>query len=288
MICGFGNYGEWHNAGSGRGAEPSGCKATGASLIRIVKANIAAFPTIPLIGNVDMFYGENDAQLGYFVLTNGNTWGKIGFRNDHLADAATFNAEMNDPRSSNGLVFSKELANRWQYAPIIGETLNSSSTVLSGGSCQFWDFEREVRALHITQFNNQNGTGVVSTCIQNNYLNASKASGYRLSLKGGSISGSTVTLNWSNSGIAPVYENWDVYLEVRNGSTVVWSGVSSFKPKLFLPGTTSVNTTIGSVSSGTYSLYVIVKDPLGYRKPLPLANKNRLTDGSYKVGDIKL
>ena len=37
-ICGFGNYGEWHNAGSGRGSEPAGAKATGASLIRIVAA----------------------------------------------------------------------------------------------------------------------------------------------------------------------------------------------------------------------------------------------------------
>ncbi|MEJ0101262.1 MAG: DUF4832 domain-containing protein [Bacteroidota bacterium] len=287
-ICGFGNYGEWHNAGSGRGSEPSGAKATGASLIRIVAANIAAFPNVPLIGNVDMFYGENDAQLGYYVLNASNNWGKIGFRNDHLGDAATFSAEVNDPRSNNGLVFSKELVKRWQYAPIIGETLNSSSPVLSGGSCQFWDFENEVRTLHITQFNNQNGTGVSSSCLQDNYRNASKASGYRLSLKGGSISGSTVSLNWSNSGVAPVYENWDVYLELRNGNTVVWSGVTAFKPKLFLPGTTSVNTTMGTVASGTYSLYVIVKDPLGYRKPLPLANKNRLTDGSYKVADVKI
>src|SRR5205085_12681821 len=103
-----------------------------------------------------------------------------------------------------------------------------------------------------------------------------------------SISGKTVTLNWSNAGIAPVYENWNVYVEVRSGSSVVWSGVTAFKPKLFQPGTTTITTTLGAMPSGSYSLYVIVKDPVGYRKPLPLANKNRLTDGSYKVADIKI
>ncbi|MEJ0106386.1 MAG: PKD domain-containing protein [Bacteroidota bacterium] len=284
-ICGFGNYGEWHNAGSGRGSEPSGCKATGASLIRIVAANIAAFPNVPLIGNVDMFYGENDAELGYYVLNASNNWGKIGFRNDHLGDAATFNAEINDPRSYNGLVFSKELVKRWQYAPIIGETLNSSSPVLSGGSCQFWDFENEVRTLHLNQYNNQNGTGVSSSCLQDNYRKASKASGYRLQVKSGSVtntgSGVAVNLNWSNIGIAPVYENWDVWFELRDGSTVVWSGKSSFTPKLFLPGTQSVTDNFSVPVQGNFALYLIIKDPAKYRKPLPLTNKNRASDGSY-------
>jgi len=64
--------------------------------------------------------------------------------------------------------------------------------------------------------------------------------------------------------------------------------MTTFKPKLFQPGTTSVTTTLGVAATGSYSLYVIVKDPLGYRKPLPLANKNRQTDGSYKVVDIKI
>jgi len=107
-------------------------------------------------------------------------------------------------------------------------------------------------------------------------------------LKGGTISGSTVTLNWINTGIAPVYENWDVYLEVRSGTTAVWSGMTSFKPKFFQPGTTSVTATLGTIAPGSYSLYVIVKDPMGYRKPLPLANTNRQADGSYKVADIKM
>jgi len=171
-------------------------------------------------------------------------------------------------------------------APMNGEPMNSVSDVSTNGLSAYYDLERQVRSFHLSQFSNVSSATTLAAAT--NYVNASKASGYRLSLKGGSISGSTVTLNWSNSGVAPAYENWDVYLEVRNGTTVVWSGMTSFKPKLFLPGTTSVNTTLPTIASGTYSLYVIVKDPLGYRKPLALANPNRLSDGSYKVADIKL
>jgi len=79
-----------------------------------------------------------------------------------------------------------------------------------------------------------------------------------------------------------------VYLQVRSGSTIVWSGMTSFKPKFFQPGTTTVTTTLGTSATGSYSLYVIVKDPSGYRKPLVLTNKNRQSDGSYKIGDIKI
>jgi hypothetical protein len=288
-ISGFGNYAEFHSYPFINSYPSSAQKINDASFKRIVDAHTSAFPNFPLIANINMLVGEMSTYAGWYALTASNSWGKFGFRTDHLGNMLNYYYDTRDnTRSYNGLSFKSEIMNRWQYAPMVGEPLNSASTVSSGGSCAYWDMENEVRGLHLSQFSNTSVTAGTS-CADNNFRNASKASGYRLSVKSGSVSGTNVTLNWSNSGIAPVYENWDVYLVVKNGSTVVWTGMSSFKPKGFLPGTRSVSTTLSGVSSGTtYSLYVIVKDPTGYRKPLTLSNKNKQSDGSYKVADIKI
>jgi hypothetical protein len=290
-LSGFGNYGEFHSYPFIDSYPSASLKISDASYKSLIDAQTSAFPNFPLIGNIAMFSvnTELDPYIGWYSLTASNAWGKFGFRSDHLGWYSTFmNDVMYNTRTYSGLNFKDEILNRYKIAPVCGEPMNSASLVTNGGSCAFWSLETEVRAYHASQFSNQNGTGVTSSCLEDNYRNASKASGYRLALKGGTVSGSTVTLNWSNSGIAPVYENWDVYLQVRNGSTVVWSGMTGFKPKLFQPGTTSVTTTLGTIPSGSYSVYVIIKDPVGYRQPLPLANKNRQTDGSYKVTDIKI
>ena len=74
--------------------------------------------------------------------------------------------------------------------------------------------------------------------------------------------------------------------ELRNSSGgVVWTGNSAFSPKLFLPQGSATgasdNFTLSSVSPGTYSMYLIVRDPTNYKKPLPLAVNGRNSDGSY-------
>ncbi|HZK65776.1 MAG TPA: PKD domain-containing protein, partial [Puia sp.] len=43
----------------------------------------------------------------------------------------------------------------------------------------------------------------------------------------------------------------------------------------------SDNFTLSSVSPGTYSMYLIVRDPTNYKKPLPLAVNGRNSDGGY-------
>src|SRR5690606_13377817 len=98
-----------------------------------------------------------------------------------------------------------------------------------------------------------------------------------------------IRLAWKNIGIAPTYENWDVYYELKNNNNVVvWSGKSSFKPKLFAP-TTEPTIALdefilpSSVGIGKYRLNIVIKDPTGYRAPLPLAINGRNSDGSYTI-----
>lgn len=290
-VRGFGNWGEWHTVPwRDSGLTPAATKPTDATHKRIIDAHIKAFPNYPLILIAGTFTGEVSVANSYYALTTSNAWGPLGWRKDHIGDIGSYprsEAEENT-RTYNGVALSTLIMNKWKTSPIVGEPMTNLSSVTGTGSCSFWEMESQVRRYHMSQFSNTNAVSAGVLCADNNYRAASKASGYRLAIKGGSISGTSLTLNWSNIGIAPVYENWDVYLELRSGTSVVWSGKSLFKPKLFLPGTTSVKDVLGTVAAGTYSLYVIIKDPLGYRKPFVLANKNRQADGSYKVADIKL
>src|SRR6185312_3188614 len=95
-----------------------------------------------------------------------------------------------------------------------------------------------------------------------------------------SLGTSAITLNWSNTGIAPVYEKWDTYLEIRSGTKVIWSQKSAFNPRYFLPGTQSIT---DQLPAGQGDLYLIIRDPAGYKKPLPLSITGRQADGSYLI-----
>lgn len=87
-------------------------------------------------------------------------------------------------------------------------------------------------------------------------------------------------------------ESWDTTFELKNTSgTIVWSGISSFKLKLFPPEAASRMVTDNftvptSVAAGTYTLSVKIKDPTGYRLPLPLAIQGRQADGSYVLKTV--
>ena len=43
-----------------------------------------------------------------------------------------------------------------------------------------------------------------------------------------------------------------------------------------------------SLISGYYSLSVVIRDPVNYRKPLPLAILGRSSDGSYLLSNLAL
>ena len=93
-------------------------------------------------------------------------------------------------------------------------------------------------------------------------------------------------LLWQNIGTAPTYERWNVMFELRDSSgAVAWSGKSSHELKLFQPSSSSsavVDTfSLPESLSGRYSLHLVVRDPNGYRKPLPLAIRGVQSDGSY-------
>lgn len=286
----FGNWGEWQT--DGFTDEPAAAHASDASLIAIAQAHIDAFPNNWLLASVsayDLRYVSN--VVSYFMLTAKNNKGNIGFRSDHGGDAGINNFDTltaNRPYTTpNGITvnFKTELKKRWTVAPCTVEPMNSAST-----TNDFQNLIKDVQYYHLTQISNES----VSTdaTAQNSFMIASKATGYRYSFSGGTYTtgpGSlALTLNWSNSGNCQTYDDWNVWIEFRTATSTVYSMTSSLKLKSFLPGQQIVLDKFSGIPSGSYSIYVIVKDPSGYRKPLPLANKNRNSDGSYKIADVKL
>ena len=309
-VRGFGMWGEWHNyPWDACNCTPAGTNPTAASLIRIVNAHINAFPNFQLIGLLGGFASTSISsryivpdEASCYLATARNNFGEIGWRRDNWGTNASWILSYvdNNPVVCSGVPLKNLIMNKWKTAPIVGEPNGSATTAASGGDCAFYDLEREVRTYHASGFGNGNWGGAQSLpCAQTYIRAASKASGYRLQLNAGSYTSNVgsnktlaVQLAWRNVGIAPVYENWNVVYQLKNSSgAVVWSGTSSMNLKLFLPETSDrvVNDSFVlpySLISGYYSLSVVIRDPVNYRKPLPLAILGRSSDGSYLLGDV--
>ena len=301
-IRGYGAWGEWHSGYTPNNVisdYPAGTFPTVATLKKIVDAHTQGFPDFPLVAIISAFDANllqntmNPPEIAYYVLTQRNNWGLIGWRRDQWGATDSYIASYleNNTRSFNGLVFKDSIMVRWRSAPITGEPPGWNPNNYS-------DLERQIRLYHATSFGNGNyGTSPTST-IKSRVRASSKACGYRLIIEGGSINAAcrniSITLNWKNTGQAPTYEKWDVLFELKNtNNVVVWTGTSLFKPRHFLPAAGALPVTDnfslpGGLPTGTYNLNVIIRDPNGYRDPLPLAITGRNTDGSYTVTQITL
>jgi Domain of unknown function (DUF4832)/Secretion system C-terminal sorting domain/PKD domain len=295
-IRGYGDFGEWHTY-PWYGTEPAGRKATSATLKSLIDMNLAAFPNYPNVIMISAFNQGGAAlipvDVSYYALTKSNAWGPLGWRRDNWGDPNTDNILTNNAGSYNpgsgSVSFAPLIINRYKTSPVVGEPNNATGS----SGAPYADLLREINLYHTTSFGDGNFPNAGDAATQANIITASKACGYRLVLTGGNMTttltsggGFNLSLNWQNIGVAPVYENWNVIFELRKSDgTVVWTGNSSFIPKLFIPQASftaaSDNFTLSAVAAGTYSMYLIVRDPANYKTPLPLAITGRNADGSY-------
>lgn len=300
-VRGYGNYGEWHNGGIVDQVSqiPSGAHATTATLKAIIDAHTQIFQNFQLNIIMTAFdanwlqHTRTSAEVGYYALTTSNAHGKLGWRRDNwgagdgTGDTYIDDLLIDNNRTYNGIPLNSLIMKVWEYAPITGEPMNSTSN-------SFAEFESQVRKYHAASFGNGNITFSPTSTIKANFRAASKAAGYRLQIEGGSFTNTntslSVTLNWRNSGIAPTYDNWNVQFLLKNSSGLVVNTTTSvFKPKRFLPSATAVGTTDNfsfSLPQGTYTLAVRVIDPTGYRSPMPLFIEGVQGDGSYNLGSV--
>lgn len=284
-IRGYGDFGEWHNWPYGPDA-PS--KPTTTTLKKIVDIHKNGIPDIRLaamisgVSTVDVHSATN-AEVAYYLLTQSNQAGEFGIRRDNWGATEVWyndNIYATNTARYNNVLIRDLINNKWTKAPITGEPCcNSGYAALPG----------QVTKYHVNSF----GNGNYGSVSNNNIVNASRLAGPRLSIASGTVTPGTgilsVTLNWSISGAASIYKDWNVIYELKSGNTVVKSAQSTFNPKLFLPAsngsavTKAVTDNIGSIQAGTYTLTVKVVDPFGYRSHYPLANQGRASDGSYTL-----
>ena len=307
-IRGYGNYGEWHNAGivDHISEYPIGRRAGVATLRTIIAHHTQVFSQWPLTIMIAAFDADqfdaimNPAELTYYALTTKNAWGPLGWRRDQWGATDVYLDKIlknNEKTFGNSPAFKDWITTRYLTSPITGEPPNYVS---AGGPCEYWDLERQLTDYGATSMGNGNfGKKYMSECGMNNVRAAFKRTGYRIIIENGSITSNitagkpfSIILNWKNIGIAPTYENWNVCFELKNDSNViVWTGSSKFKLKLFAPDDTATSITDtytlpSNLALGKYKLNIIIKDPSGYRAPFPLAIKGRNPDGSYTINDI--
>ncbi len=305
-IRGFGDFGEWHTY-PWTSQQPAGRQATSVSLKRIIDAHKTAFPNYPLMIPMGAFEQGSPSQVpgdvGIYALTTTNNWGQIGWRRDNWGDDGYDNYLLDNGYSYNGQAYAPLIMNKYKYGIVGGEPandLNGVSRNPPGDGTPFGDLVREIQLYHAASFGNGNyPISASNTSQQTNIRAASKAAGYRVlidSLKMNNTinpgTAASVTLYWKNNGVAPVYEDWNIEYQLRDATnTVKYSQVSAFSLKLFYSasGNTGYSDNLAvpaGLTTGTYSLVLMIKDPKGYKAPLPLAITGRAADGSYLLRTV--
>lgn len=306
-IRGYGNYGEWHNSGIVYNVKdyPAGRRATLNTLKTIIDHHTQVFSNWPLSLMIAAFDAEqfdaimNPVELTHYALTTRNAWGPLGWRRDQWGATDSYIDKIlknNEKKFGSNPAFKELITKRYLTSPITGEP---PSYVNAGGPCDYWDLERQLIDYGATSVGNGNWGKQLSDCGKENARAAFKRAGYRIILESGSISSTispgnpfNISLAWKNVGIAPTYEHWDVYYEMKNtADKVVWSGMSSFRPKLFAPqnNATVINDSFvlpADIPSGDYIIEMVIRDPSGYRAPLPLAIRGRNSSGSYTLKQV--
>lgn len=277
-IRGYGAFGEWHSYTivGDVSQYPSGTRATLASLKRIVDAHTEGFPDYPLVVLVAAFDADrlgntkNPAGIASYVLRARNKWGLIGWRRDNWGATDSYLKQYTSGNTKvvDGMRLDTAIMNRWKYAPVVGEPCCNAN---------YADLKNQMLQAHAVSVGNGNYSSGDAT-MKNNVLAAGNASGHLITITGGSFKGGTITVDWENKGNTPSYEAWEVYFELRQGSTVKWSGKSAHSPTMKLPGTWSTTDSFTGLPTGEFDLHVVVKNSV----------RTYLLPISSKVATIKL
>lgn len=292
-IRSYGQWGEWHGVGYGDPitSMPSGTRPTVSTYKRFIDGHIAAFPNYPLV----MLLAAMDAEwLGHtmtpkevtdYILKAKNNWGLIGLRRDQWG--ATDNyvrdyLENNNRNYNGGPAFKTIIMERWKYAPWVGEPMGPGSNLQ--------DLPRQVTFYHAASVGNGNYTA--NSTSQNQFKEAENNAGYKLSLLSGSLktgNGFDINLTVENWGNTPCYENFDLVYELKNASgQVTWTGTSTWKPLLKLPGTHNVNDHFTGVPfNPNYQSTLTLTIKNNYRS-MSLFNNGQASDGSINLKTFPL
>lgn len=288
----FGSYGEWHTYGFSYPQSNGAVSMSRPNRHKLIDYHLAAFPDKHLVMMTD-----DEESLVYALQQSP----RVGWRRDSLG-VEHFSSIVKDltKLGADKLLLFEE---RWKTAPVITEFMNKKYHKYPD---TFYTAKEQVERYHVSMVGNGN-TDQWSTFdqrTQDAFVEVGKASGYRFALKQATISatfsaGEQIVLEstWLNEGVAPSYDKWEVYYQLRDRSTgeVVWEVLSQTNLSTLLPTAESGPVTIRDtaklprvLNQGSYDFNVIVRDPATYRKPMALAIAGVQSDGSYQLTTINV
>ncbi len=221
----------------------------------------------------------------------------------------------------NGVAIGPAVRDRWQLAPVFTEAIGEGGDL--DYAQQFGAIETQVISYHISLIGNGNFAAPykegpwnfwpegeecpvqASAWSAENiaaYIAAGKRAGYRYyparishteARPGEAFS---ITTNWYNEGVAPIYEPWPVVFQLRSADpsrAVVWEAQSSVDLRSILPSEpyqpASFKDTFrlpASLPAATYQLHMLIPALNEYVAPLQLAIEGQQADGSYHLGRV--
>ncbi|MBQ1443531.1 MAG: DUF4832 domain-containing protein [Renibacterium sp.] len=241
-MLGYGNFGEWHSYPMNQEypRNPGGQnEITPANLKALVEANVQAFRRTRLLS-----FTASPEALAQAMAARSD----IGIRMDCLGDATGGSALLNIMANPAATV-------RWTTAPVVtewcGANFSQTAEIPAGPNFDFFradvgqDLYRvgrgQVDRWHVSLLSSGNfpfayNGGVMAEGQWQDFVAANTMSGYRYSVAAAGVPvrlpGSNrvqVTTTWTNSGVAPTYDAWQIVLELRlKGSpTPIASAVSA-------------------------------------------------------------
>jgi hypothetical protein len=297
----YGRWGEWHMYGY------NDCNASTETIHTFVNAYLQAFPdtTIAMLG-------ANEESAVYALKQTASTPRRLHVRKDCVG----FDTLYCSQGIHTNFAYWDAMKDRWQYAPFTTEFGNPNSL---DNPDSFWIAQAETTALHLANLGNGNTFQWkdISAEGQEAFTRLDQLLGYQLVLNStkvyGTLSpGATVSVetNWSNYGVTPTYEPWDVLLQLRDQQgSIVYEAELDFDIREILPTYNRVIqknipvrklspiTIPGTIAPGTYTPHILILDSRRLppdnpaantltrnnpRKPLAMA-QNRQSDGSHAL-----
>lgn len=286
-IRGYGNYGEWHIEPGPRYPGPDGQQdITAANAVRVVDAAVDAFMVDGVLQKPLVMLTPRDDALRHALTRSPRVGVRADCLGSELGPATGYIASEDHPARS-----------RWQTAPFVTEWCGDT-----GSQEAFEQAARDVATYHVATVSSGNIDNVGDPPSEA-YVQAIKASGYRIELSALRMNQVldagrpfAVVTSWSNVGVTPAYDEWEVTLQLRDRHTGAATdvGVSRLDLRSLLPTqgvpVSVVDTFVvpAKTKPGTYDVAVLVRHASGYLGPLRLAVEGRADDGSYVVGTVRV
>jgi hypothetical protein len=294
QLGSLGHWGEWHTWPAGSGVFPT----LGIS-DQYVQHYLDVF-TGKKIGMRKPFPIAEEQRLGLFndvfgIKSSTNEW--IGWTRNGWSGIGEFVDPGDDPAEK---LAASAMPDFWKYSFSGGEFAEGNPEKwLADGAIM--ESLRQIRESH-TSWLGPSAPGDVpaGSGLQRNLDAMHNAMGYRFVLEAAKFSASAlpgdnvdVTMLWNNKGVAPFYFDWPLELRLvdEHGDVAAASVLENADLRSWLPGRSEVTGALAipaGLASGDYALAVAILDPETEAAGILLANEDRLADGSYRIGDIRI